>query len=112
MTERMLQKLNLIFSKKYAFIQIQLGLKYALSTGCRDWPRDKIEEEWSKICSDAGVERRPFNPGGSIVSRIVVPEGFVEIIDASLRDAQGAYSGYLRMSEETAMKVLALGDIP
>jgi hypothetical protein len=61
---------------------------------------------WNEICSSVGVERR----GGVGVKfgEYVVPEGFVDIPDPSPKVPYGR----LRMTEETAMKILALEVIP
>jgi hypothetical protein len=57
---------------------------------------------WDDICSSAGVERRDQ-------VEEFPPKGFVEIPDPS---PFATVSSRLRMTEETAMKILALGEIP
>lgn len=93
----MKNRLRRIFLNRYALVEMQVLFKKNL----QDVKQPEFDEIWDKVCSDAGVQRLeavyPFP--------VLCPKGFVEISDV-------LPYGRLRMTEETAMKILALGDIP
>jgi hypothetical protein len=75
--------------------------------------KGESELTWNDICRSAGVER------GSWSKDQAVPKGIVQIRDPSpifqtrFWDADtGRAFGYLRMTKETALRILALGEIP
>jgi hypothetical protein len=59
---------------------------------------DPLRTEWNDICRSAGAEAGDFRSDP-------VPEGLIEIPDPRS-------IGFIRMSEEVALKILALGEIP
>jgi hypothetical protein len=94
-TEEMKNRLRRIFLNRYALVEIQVLFKKHLQDETLG-----LNEIWDKVCSDAGVRRLEATsfPG-------FCPKGFVEITDV-------LPYGRLRMSEDLAMMILALGEIP
>jgi hypothetical protein len=90
MTSEMRKRLSRIFSARY----------YMGESNPSQSPT------WNEICSSVGVERR--DGVGVKFGEYIVPEGFVDIQDPSPKVPYGR----IRMTEETAMKILALGGLP
>ena len=59
--------------------------------------REELEEEWTKLCSSIGIER--------------VGEGFITKNEVVMRDPMPG-GEWLEMSEDTVLKILALGWMP